>query len=101
MREECFEDVVRSNDIEVDDMSNDLSPEERAFYEDWPEGKPFPTNEKVEVVLPDFPKKGDNEGSPAADDDDEDDEDDGEEEVIDDRSNQQLWKNCVVQYQQQ
>lgn len=89
MHAECFEDVVQSNDKDHEsEDSDDMSPEERASYDNWPEGKPFPVNEVGEADLPEFGKSKpqedlDSSGHP---------EDKRPEEIVDDQSNQILWK---------
>ena len=100
MRAECFADVVRSND--GDDSSDDLSPEERAYYENL---EPNPALLRGEVENFDDGVDQSYCGGEEVDDRD-DDEDSSIEsseeygEVVDDRSNQQLWqrlKNDVEQ----
>lgn len=73
-----------------------MSPEERAFYDNWPEGKPFPVNEFGEAELPDFGKSKPQEDLDSSGHL----EDKSPEEIVDDQSNQILWKrlrNDIVQ----
>lgn len=92
MQSECFADVVRSND--GDDSSEDLSPEERDYYENLEPDNAllmgeveivddgidhhYRSNERIESQFDD-----EQSGSEAS-------EEEGE--VVDDRSDQQLWK---------
>lgn len=101
MRSECFADVVRSND--GDDSSDDLSPSERAYYENLEPNNALLTGE-IENVDDgiDYRFRGGEGVRQKACGPQESNSgfDDKEGEVIDDRSNQQLWqrlKNDVEQ----
>lgn len=93
MRFECFYDAVREND--GDSSGDDLTAEERAYYEDLP----FLSEEQWKEVIdnPNHPyhrsslvDRGDGEGEERDQDHQSEEEERGE--IIDDRSNQQLWQ---------